>query len=327
MPPFLRIFTFLALLSSPLTAQRTGDQLVALYKFNSDSGKLIKNQAPSGSSLDLTITKPDTVKRGPGRLIILGPTQLVSQKPAKTLTEAVKRSGELTIEAWITPANANQKGPARIVSLSNGSTNRNFTLGQEGAKFDVRFRSSKTDKNGLPSLSGPDHSLATKRTHLLFSRDRTGQARLYLNGRQVAQRQVTGNTRNWDSNFKLTLGDEFGGQRPWLGSYHLIALYSRALNPTEVSQNYKAGPDGTSASPAELSSAKNITRFETEIAPLLAKHCLECHDASKKKGKLNLSQRDTALAGGKHGRAVVAGNLEKSLLWESVESDEMPRKR
>jgi len=67
--------------------------------------------------------------------------------------------------------------------------------------------------------------------------------------------------------------------------------------------------------------------FERRVAPLLAKHCLECHSASNDLGGLNLAQKQTAMEGGDSGPAVVPNDLNSSLLWEYVRSDEMPKKR
>ena len=67
--------------------------------------------------------------------------------------------------------------------------------------------------------------------------------------------------------------------------------------------------------------------FETKVAPLLAKHCLECHDTGNRKGKLDLSSRVAAFTGGSEGPPIVPGKPDESLLWEVVESDEMAKKR
>jgi hypothetical protein len=67
--------------------------------------------------------------------------------------------------------------------------------------------------------------------------------------------------------------------------------------------------------------------FDAEIAPILAKHCLECHGRSFQKGKLALSTEKGALAGGKSGPVIVPGKPDDSLLWDYVESGEMPRDR
>ncbi len=67
--------------------------------------------------------------------------------------------------------------------------------------------------------------------------------------------------------------------------------------------------------------------FQTEVAPLLVNRCLECHDPSSREGGLDLARREHALAGGDSGEVLVAGKSDKSRLWQSVLSDEMPQDR
>ncbi|MBT5062395.1 MAG: hypothetical protein HOM65_08165, partial [Verrucomicrobia bacterium] len=105
------------------------------------------------------------VQRLGNALKLTGSTRLLSRKSPTPLIKAIQKSGSFTIEAWITPANTNLKGPARIVTLSRNGSERNFTLGQEGARYDVRCRSSTTDRNGLPSLASKSNSLSTDLTH------------------------------------------------------------------------------------------------------------------------------------------------------------------
>lgn len=45
--------------------------------------------------------------------------------------------------------------------------------------------------------------------------------------------------------------------------------------------------------------------FAHEIAPLLKKHCAECHAGSQQKGGLSLNSRETLLAGGESGEAIL----------------------
>jgi hypothetical protein len=66
--------------------------------------------------------------------------------------------------------------------------------------------------------------------------------------------------------------------------------------------------------------------FDAKVAPILARRCLDCHSGSDPKGKLDLSMRARALAGGKSGPAIVPGQLDESPLWERVDADEMPPK-
>ncbi|MDG3005007.1 DUF1553 domain-containing protein [Paludisphaera mucosa] len=66
--------------------------------------------------------------------------------------------------------------------------------------------------------------------------------------------------------------------------------------------------------------------FDARVAPVLARHCLDCHSGADPKGKLDLSARAAAFAGGEGGEAIVAGKPDESLLWEKVASGEMPPK-
>jgi len=67
--------------------------------------------------------------------------------------------------------------------------------------------------------------------------------------------------------------------------------------------------------------------FDREVAPLLARHCLDCHTGPDPKGKLNLANKAGALLGGDTGPAVVASKLDESVLWDRVEAGDMPPKR
>ncbi|MBT6767569.1 MAG: DUF1592 domain-containing protein [Opitutales bacterium] len=67
--------------------------------------------------------------------------------------------------------------------------------------------------------------------------------------------------------------------------------------------------------------------FEFEIAPILATHCLECHDTSRKEGALDLSRKRPAFKGGDSGVAIHPGDGENSELWKLVESGDMPEDR
>jgi hypothetical protein len=67
--------------------------------------------------------------------------------------------------------------------------------------------------------------------------------------------------------------------------------------------------------------------FDRTIAPLLLQHCVDCHGGLKPKGQLDLTHRQSALAGGKSGVVLVPGQPEQSLLWEYLNTDRMPPKK
>ena len=315
--------------ASAWSADRSGDGLVALYDFRLAKGSIVKDRSGVGKPLDLKIENPKNVRRTKGTLEVLGKTLISSDKPAAKVFNAVRRSGEITIEAWVRPANAKQDGPARMVTLSGGSSERNFTLGQEGDKVDVRLRTTKTSGNGIPSLNSPGRSLAPRLTHIVYTRNRGGRARLFLNGKQQAEKRVPGAMANWNGKYRLALANEFSSDRPWLGTFHLVAIYSRDLSVGEVAQHFKAGVNARSTG-AQLATRKQSAKeqfFDREIAPLLSRHCLECHDTVNHKGRLDLSKKATAFATAKNETVIVPGKSAESLLWEVVEADDMPNER
>lgn len=66
--------------------------------------------------------------------------------------------------------------------------------------------------------------------------------------------------------------------------------------------------------------------FPNQIAPLLARHCLECHDGTDPKGKLDLSEPSLLAKGGESGPVLLTGKVDHSPLWQKVRDDEMPPK-
>ena len=89
--------------------------------------------------------------------MIKSPVLISSTNSAEKIINTCKKENSITIEAWIKPSNITQTGPARIVSVSQNTNSRNFTLGQNGRSCDMRLRTTSTSTNGLPSLSSGDN--------------------------------------------------------------------------------------------------------------------------------------------------------------------------
>jgi len=306
-------------------ASRVGRGIVALYDFSGGNGQTIHDRSGVGAPVDLKIDNAKGVRWSKGSLSIRSAVLIASPQPARKIVDAVKRSNAISVEAWAKPVSNAQSGPARIVSLSSDPSNRNVTLGQDKDFYDVRLRAKSTSNNGLPSTSSPKRSLRPVLTHVVYARDPQGNARIFLNGKPVANKRISGNFAKWDGRYRLALGNELTKDRPWLGDLHLVAIYSRALSPQEVRRNFAAG---VAAKPvARPQPAPVATIFATKIAPLFAKHCLECHDSAVKKGGLDLSRKAAALAGGESGKVISPGKAAQSSLWEAVSSNEMPKDR
>ena len=306
-------------------SRRVTRDLLALYTFDAGRGDTVQDRSGYGTPLDLKIDDSPAVKWQNGALVVRSSVRINSSGPATKIIDAIRQSASLTIDAWVKPANKSQTGPARIVSLSANSVQRNLTLGQDGNRYDVRLRTDATSANGIPSTAAPSNSAKTALTHVVFTRAAGGSARIYVNGREQAQKAVAGQLSNWSGKFGLVLANEATGDRPWLGELHLVAIYDRALTAQEVARNFRAGAEpGPPVSAEQLARARHVRFFETKIAPLLSRSCLECHDSATKKGRLDLSRQAAALAGGESGKVVVPGKARESLLWEQVESGDMP---
>jgi hypothetical protein len=300
--------------------ERATSGLVVLYDFEEGAGTTIRDRSSAAPPLDLRIETPRAVRWKPGAIAIDGSAAIASSAPAKKIVEAVVKSGEISIEAWLKPANNSQKGPARIISLSADPAQRNFTLGQEGARYDVRFRTEKTDANGVPSLGTGEGVVAAELAHVVYARDAAGKATIFVDGKEAASAEVAGSLANWVGDFRLLLANERTGDRPWHGELHLAAVYDRALSADEVAQNFKAGSDWSAVNVAALlpPSANRKVDFVQDVQPILRARCFECHADGNEEGGLNLGVKARALEGGDHGAVFAAGKSAASRIIHMV---------
>lgn len=67
-----------------------------------------------------------------------------------------------------------------------------------------------------------------------------------------------------------------------------------------------------------------LPRFERDVLPIFAAHCLKCHGLEGRKAELDLRTRGLVLRGGSSGPVVIPGNLEQSLLWQRLHDRSMP---
>ncbi|HXX92995.1 MAG TPA: LamG-like jellyroll fold domain-containing protein, partial [Planctomycetota bacterium] len=214
--------------------------LEALWLFTEGKGAVVEDVSGAGDAVDLRIRDESAVRWLPRGLLVHAPTALVSQGPATRISDACRRSHELTVEAWITPASTAQAGPA----------SRSFMLGQgedkgpSHSRFTARLRTTSSNDNGMPGFMSEEGTVKAGLTHLVLSRARSGPAVFYVDGVERGRQAQAGDLSKWTREYRLSLADEpwADGGQPWLGAYYLVAIYSRALPPDEVAQHFKAGP-------------------------------------------------------------------------------------
>ncbi|MCK5803148.1 MAG: PKD domain-containing protein [Lentisphaeria bacterium] len=192
----------------------------------------------------------------------LGGGSYVVEGADEPLLEACRKTGELSIEAVLLPANLEQSGPARILSFSTDGGSRNVTLGQQKNELILRLRTTKTGENG----ANPQVSLcpitAGKQTHVIVTY-KAGRLVCHLDGKQVfSSNKVSGDFSNWAPHH-LLFGDEWSDRRDWSGTLEGIAIYSRALGAKEAKQN-------AAMSRNRLLARASVPKYEIE-AKLIAK--------------------------------------------------------
>jgi hypothetical protein len=167
-------------------------------------------------------------------------------EPTK-LGEACAATDALTLEAWITPSSGEQLGPARIITYSPDTQRRNFMLGQgiqsdEANGWSGRVRTTSTSNNGLPQHLGAT-TVALQPTHLVLTRESSGLTRLFVDAELLNELAIDGDFSTWilDPTFRFAWGNEVTLDRPWQGTFHLVAIYERDLAPDEVARNFAAG--------------------------------------------------------------------------------------
>lgn len=219
---------------------------ILLYDFSEGSGTVVNDKSGVTPLINLTIPDPTKVEWISKGLRVKEATLLKTSDPTTKIAASNFSSG-ITIEVWVKPLNNTQSGPARIVTYSADSGNRNFTLGQEGDHYQQRFRTSTNPGNGTaPSTSSPAGGITTTPVlqHVVYTRDSSGSAKIYIDKVEVGSEAVTGDLSNWDATYGFGLFNEINyptDTRTWLGEIYLVAIYSTVLTPEEIAQNYDAG--------------------------------------------------------------------------------------
>ncbi len=231
----------------PANARVTTGQ-IAVYAMDEGSGNTVHDVSGYAPPMDLEIADSTAVSWLPGGgLAVTSPTTILSDGPGGKITERLQVTQEFTVEAWVRPDTTTQSGPARIVALSIDSFPNGANLMLAQSQSDVRFRLRTTQSNefGLPAVPIPPGTLTdTSVHHVVVTRSICSGTRFYQDGNLVMETPLEGDLAGWDATAQFGLANEPSGNRAWLGDLHLVAVFDRALDADEVSQNFVAGPQG-----------------------------------------------------------------------------------
>ncbi|MCP5120742.1 MAG: PKD domain-containing protein, partial [bacterium] len=219
------------------SSSRVSQDLVAFYPLNEGEGGIAHDQSGFEQPLDMEMNSKTSWLAGRNGVLLEKEGKLVSAAAGK-VHQAITGSGEFSFEVWAKAGNLTQGGPARLVSYSADSSNRNFTLGQQAERAEVRFRTSESE-SGWPYMrleglfsENTDHYVVTYGNSLLS---------LYKNGQLVEAQPRAGDLSNWNPAYPLLIGNEVTNWRSWRGEVYMMAVYSRALGAAEIQRNFLAG--------------------------------------------------------------------------------------
>lgn len=217
-------------------AARADANVIAMFKFDEGAGNVAMDSSGSGITLQLEGTE---WVDGGGLRNVSGKAQ-ASLADSRKLFEMIAPDAEYSVEAWVIPLNTAQDGPARIVSYSIDTAQRNFTLGQNAIYYQLRNRSAGTAINGTPALEALDPQTDTTLQHVVASFDEASGRKVYING-QLAIEENAPDTLEWADDQILVLGNEVTNDRLWQGVLKLVAVHNKVLTGAEVQQNFDAG--------------------------------------------------------------------------------------
>lgn len=222
---------------------RFESDVIALYQFKTGAGTTAYDTSGISPAANLNLTGDYEWLGSWGIQLNNGKAQ-ASTANSKKLHDLITATGQFSVEAWLTPNNVVQEGPARIISYSASDNERNFTLGQTQYNYDFMLRNSETSINGQPALSTPDADEVLQATlqHVVLTYDATNGRRLYVNGKliDVTDQQIAPLSA-WDDSFALLLGREATNNHVWQGNIRLLAIYNTALEIEQIQQNYDVG--------------------------------------------------------------------------------------
>lgn len=159
-----------------------GETFLGSYTFTEQAAL----PAGSGRLPSLYQRGPGVIATQEGAITLPGNAWLQSVGPAKRLTERIRRTNQFSLSVMCEPASRLQFGPARIVSLSHDSGERNFTLGQFGDHAAFRMRAPATGPNGTdPELHLFNTFHQLRPVHLLITFD-GAHLRAWINGERSA---------------------------------------------------------------------------------------------------------------------------------------------
>lgn len=241
-----------------ITNQTRTDNAYVIYEFDGTGNVMTDSSVGKGTALSLSPFYSDTgYSQASGAIELTARNMVSSAQPAKKVIDACRASNEMSFEVWLENNETvdvrsgfyptdDTRQPLRILTLSSGLNNQNFSLGQfyeDGNTYVISVSTSSKDMNANGSLKtdtlGSMNSVMQSKVSsviipsvppvagqsidqkLVFTLSQDGVANLYLTDRNgqmyLAQTDsrtfAAGNGKNllasWKDNMYLTVGNVY----------------------------------------------------------------------------------------------------------------------
>ena len=142
-------------------------------------------------------------------------------------------SANFTVELWVATHREPANNVFNIVTVHNPRLPLDFVLGQWKQDFLLRSTTQSPQPTDTIREVGVYHALPEREARFITVRSDGAGTDFYMDGAVAGHfPQFTLNARALDG--QLILGNNASGKAPWTGWLFGLALYNRALNPTEI---------------------------------------------------------------------------------------------
>jgi hypothetical protein len=160
---------------------------MAAYRFSEAHRHVFRQQIPEGPRIPLLVPEGSlsNLRLVDASVEFLEPTLIRSPDSASEFSDSCESAGAFSVEVAVEITDLNQRGPARIVSISQNPSERNFTLGQEGPNIDFRVRTPRMGDNGARVPCRTRSRPLYAGMHRIVTTFGRGSLSIYLNGQLV----------------------------------------------------------------------------------------------------------------------------------------------
>lgn len=231
--------------------------LIGFWNFNELEGNRTEDKSTFGNATDLE-DGPDSsswrwrypcgVQATSGGTVWRSGDGSGTDDTADKIIDAIKSSGEYSVELWLQTTDTSQTGPARIMTIGNsGATDCDETnpimFGMSGSDFVWRRPDGPSTCNALTVTNALDTDYLD--TQLVVTYDGT-DAFIYQDGMEEASDTLASSIGDWTSGYEMAIFDNVfligSDERPWVGIIYKIAIWDRELTPSEVTSTFQSGP-------------------------------------------------------------------------------------